>query len=306
MSIKEKNIIEQFFDEPGRVFGLLYPYILVLLLAIGIYYLDVINLVGKQKVPVREGIVTVVPEDLQLAEARVTPAVNLDEAIVPGESMLLRGKELYTTSCASCHGESGKGDGVAGAALNPPPKNFTVTDNWKNGAKISGIYKSLYEGIPGTGMAMFDYLPPEDLFAITHYVRTFIPNPPTDLPDDIDEIDFNYNLTQGVELPAQIPVLNAKELIVKETLYDAKKLYTLLSVIDRESNQPGAALFNSITSNREKAAATLIQNQNWKSSETAFVNFVTGNIVTNGFKGSAVSLNSDEWNSLFNYLRNVF
>jgi len=28
--------------------------------------------------------------------------------------------------CTICHGDKGKGDGVAGAALNPRPGNFTT------------------------------------------------------------------------------------------------------------------------------------------------------------------------------------
>ena len=37
-----------------------------------------------------------------------------------GES-LERGATLYTTNCASCHGDGGMGDGPAGSALNPAP-----------------------------------------------------------------------------------------------------------------------------------------------------------------------------------------
>jgi mono/diheme cytochrome c family protein len=38
------------------------------------------------------------------------------------------GKTLFTTNCASCHGDSGKGDGPVGATLKPPlgpPRDFT-------------------------------------------------------------------------------------------------------------------------------------------------------------------------------------
>ncbi len=36
------------------------------------------------------------------------------------------GKALFEANCASCHGTSGKGDGPVGAALNPPPRDFSV------------------------------------------------------------------------------------------------------------------------------------------------------------------------------------
>ena len=35
------------------------------------------------------------------------------------------GKKLYGQYCASCHGQSGKGDGPAAAALNPKPRDHT-------------------------------------------------------------------------------------------------------------------------------------------------------------------------------------
>lgn len=36
------------------------------------------------------------------------------------------GQTIYTTNCASCHGEKGLGDGTAGAALDPKPANLQV------------------------------------------------------------------------------------------------------------------------------------------------------------------------------------
>lgn len=38
-----------------------------------------------------------------------------------------QGKTLYTTYCSPCHGNSGKGDGPAAAALSPKPANHTST-----------------------------------------------------------------------------------------------------------------------------------------------------------------------------------
>lgn len=36
-----------------------------------------------------------------------------------------KGKLSYETNCLVCHGERGKGDGVIGAALRPPPADLT-------------------------------------------------------------------------------------------------------------------------------------------------------------------------------------
>ena len=36
-------------------------------------------------------------------------------------------KTLYATYCSACHGDSGKGDGVAGKALDPKPSDLTAT-----------------------------------------------------------------------------------------------------------------------------------------------------------------------------------
>jgi mono/diheme cytochrome c family protein len=38
------------------------------------------------------------------------------------------GKTIYDTNCSSCHGPLGKGDGPVGAALTPPPRDFSVGD----------------------------------------------------------------------------------------------------------------------------------------------------------------------------------
>ena len=36
------------------------------------------------------------------------------------------GKKTFTLLCVPCHGDKGKGDGVAGLALNPRPANYTL------------------------------------------------------------------------------------------------------------------------------------------------------------------------------------
>lgn len=44
---------------------------------------------------------------------------GLTNPVLADEESLARGAELYTTHCASCHGDGGMGDGPAGTALDP-------------------------------------------------------------------------------------------------------------------------------------------------------------------------------------------
>ena len=39
---------------------------------------------------------------------------------------IAQGKKLFQANCASCHGAQGKGDGPAGAALNPRPADLAA------------------------------------------------------------------------------------------------------------------------------------------------------------------------------------
>jgi len=41
-----------------------------------------------------------------------------------GSDAAAAGQAIYVVQCASCHGESGKGDGPAGQALTPPAANL--------------------------------------------------------------------------------------------------------------------------------------------------------------------------------------
>ena len=44
--------------------------------------------------------------------------------VLADAASLAEGKKLYQTYCAACHGEKGRGDGPAGAALTPRPADL--------------------------------------------------------------------------------------------------------------------------------------------------------------------------------------
>lgn len=56
---------------------------------------------------------------------------------------LAGGAETYATTCATCHGDTGKGDGVAAAALDPKPADFTQAAFWtdRDDAHLAKVIK---------------------------------------------------------------------------------------------------------------------------------------------------------------------
>ena len=62
------------------------------------------------------------------------------------------GKASYDMLCATCHGATGGGDGVAGAALTPKPANFTDAAFWE-GKTDEGLTKIIAEGGAANGLS---------------------------------------------------------------------------------------------------------------------------------------------------------
>ncbi len=61
-----------------------------------------------------------------------------------------KGKESYDQICASCHGATGKGDGVAAAALDPKPRDLSSAE-YVSTLSDDHIFKVIKEGGPAAG-----------------------------------------------------------------------------------------------------------------------------------------------------------
>lgn len=88
--------------------------------------------------------------------------------------LIAAGGNLYRTNCATCHGESGRGDGPVAAQLTPRPRNFTAGE-FGGGERAEDLYLRVAAGIPPAMPAFGPALPSDDMWAIVRYVeRTFL------------------------------------------------------------------------------------------------------------------------------------
>jgi mono/diheme cytochrome c family protein len=292
-------------QNPGALFGLLYPYVLVIIIIIGLYYISNLDDVTDKKVPAFVPDTTAVL-DLSVVESRTIPPIDIFNYKESNEELLSKGKELYNGICASCHNETGAGGGPASVGLNPAPRNFTNAEGWKNGRTLSGIYTTLQEGIEGGSMIAYDYIPPEDRIAMAHYIRNeFMTDAPIDNDVELAALDQLYNLSSGMQVPAQIPISSAKQIILNETEQKIEKLDNVVNQIENERTKQSTELFMYIVDNRKLAVSALMNSNEWKNSESDFVDFITANVNQNGFNGRVFNLNDNEWNSLFNYLKST-
>ncbi len=116
------------------------------------------------------------------------------------------GHRIYVDHCARCHGDDGSGNGEEARWFKTPPTDFTA-GQYKFRSTPSGmpplpedVFRTLAEGLRGTGMLPQLHLSPDQRWAVTRYLLALlppqlqnttlepvaIPEPPSATPELID------------------------------------------------------------------------------------------------------------------------
>ena len=78
--------------------------------------------------------------------------------------------------CSTCHGNTGKGDGLAGLALYPKPRTF-VDAEWQTSTSDDKIFKVIKEGGASVGlsplMVAYPHLSDGTIYALVDKIRGF-------------------------------------------------------------------------------------------------------------------------------------
>lgn len=299
--VEKKKVILGFY-------GMFYIIILGLIAALGWFYLNNLEDFTREKVtPLAKLKDTVkATEDVPMMKGSVSKPVDIFKEGVSSPERIAKGKTLFETNCSSCHGTEGKGDGVAGKGLNPPPRNFHDLTGWTNGPAFSKIYKTLQEGIIARGMASYSSLLPEDRIAMIHYIMSLKNGYPAIDQNELKELDKTYNLSSGTKMPSTIPVKMAEEKILKEDSVKTVKINNIISKIDTDKTNKTAERFKTLSFDVRRTLNAFASSSGWTGSEVQFVRFVTTDPNGKGFRSGINNLSSEEWSSLYNYIKSLF
>ena len=87
-----------------------------------------------------------------------------------GEDAATQGTQVFKTNCEMCHGPQGHGDGPAGQALDPRPRNLAELQTQ---ASDDFLFWRIREGKPGTSMVAWKGILTDDqIWQAISFIRT--------------------------------------------------------------------------------------------------------------------------------------
>jgi mono/diheme cytochrome c family protein len=87
-----------------------------------------------------------------------------------GADAATQGADVFHTNCETCHGPQGHGDGPAGQALDPKPRNLAQL---QSGAGDDFLFWRIHEGKPGTSMVAWKGILTDDqIWQVISFLRT--------------------------------------------------------------------------------------------------------------------------------------
>ena len=109
------------------------------------------------------------------ASAQATRPTN---TVAADATSIAAGKRLFGSNCASCHGETGQGDGKAGSQLSPKPASL-VDATWIHGASDGEIFTVIRDGVKDTGMKAFgSSMTAHQIWDVVNFLRSIGPDSP--------------------------------------------------------------------------------------------------------------------------------
>lgn len=109
------------------------------------------------------------------------PYTDLGNPLPRTRATLELGRSVYAANCASCHGETGAGDGPAARGLSPAPADLAWLSNMPMSRWDPYMYWTVAEGGAPFGTAMPSFkqtLSEQETWAVIAYVQARLPQSP--------------------------------------------------------------------------------------------------------------------------------
>lgn len=249
------------------------------------------------------------PEDVVFADTDIgahkgkqLAPIDVVKAATPDPKEVQDGSRLFSENCVSCHGSAGRGDGPAGKSLQPAPRNLTQLAGWKNGTRLSDVFRTVTLGLAGTRMSAFDYLTHQQRFELAHFVVSLAPGHEADSSTTLAALDKEFTLSAGAKEPNVIPVATA----IDRTLAEAATSVALKET--RIDDPAGQQVFDKVVDPgaRDRLLRLLSANPSWRDNATRLKTLASEDPVAAGFRTHVRLLPENEWQALHAYLKNRY
>ena len=115
---------------------------------------------------------------------------NVTVEQMPETAQLVRlGEAIYKRACSYCHGDAGEGDGLGSRYMVTKPRDFT-SGKFKVRSTATGsmptdqdLYRTITTGFAEFRMPRFEFLTPEERWALVYYIKRFSPEFATQEPE---------------------------------------------------------------------------------------------------------------------------
>ncbi|HUH35184.1 MAG TPA: cytochrome c [Moheibacter sp.] len=143
---------------------------------------------------------------------------------------LSEGKALYAQHCATCHGNTGRGDGPAGVGLLPLPSSFFNAEMMDH-FSVYQAFNTIRFGLDDTGMRPFYELSQEEIWALAFYVKSIRHEDPSlsknQLKAHFEEISKEIDLADVAWLTDEELLAKIKDISPENALMKFKALRVL-------------------------------------------------------------------------------
>ena len=100
-------------------------------------------------------------------------AQKLKNPVPSDESSVAEGRRLYLRHCASCHGQSGKGDGSM-ALAGGTPSNL-ADETWDHGSSDGEIFVVIRDGVSSDMESYKDKLTEKQIWQVVNFIKSLSP-----------------------------------------------------------------------------------------------------------------------------------